>query len=65
MKQHLTLTEAADQIGVRNYQLAYVLNSKLVEDVELRIGGRRIFQPGDISRMKKYFASKKKEKSNV
>lgn len=52
------LADAAKAVGVKPYQIAYVLTSGLVPDVDLRIGGKRIFQAADIERLRIHFSKK-------
>jgi hypothetical protein len=55
MKEQMLLNEVARLLGKRPYQITYAITSGAVEDVSLRLGGRRIFQPADIERLARHF----------
>ena len=55
MKEHLLLNDVARLLGVKGYQISYALTNGLVEEPELRISNKRIFQQEDIERLAEYF----------
>jgi hypothetical protein len=59
-KEHYLLNEVARRLRVRPHKVVYAITSGQVEDVALRIGGRRIFRPGDIQRLARHFGVKLK-----
>lgn len=62
MKQeHYLLSDVAKRLAIRPHKIIYAITSGRVEDVGLRIGGRRIFRPGDIQRIARYFGVKVKK----
>ena len=63
----MILSEVAKFLGKKPYQVVYAITSGAVEDVSLRIGGRRIFQPADIQRLAEHFgveSDRKERRSN-
>jgi len=58
MKEHLLLNDVAKLLGVKGYQIAYLLTNGLVEEPALRISNKRIFQQEDINRLAEYFGVK-------
>ena len=54
----LLLNQVARQLHVKPYQIAYAISAGHVEEPELRIANKRIFQPADIKRLAKHFESK-------
>jgi DNA-binding transcriptional MerR regulator len=54
-KRHYLLKDVAKRLGVKPYQIAYALSVGLVEEPELRIANKRIFQEKDIERLAKHF----------
>jgi hypothetical protein len=53
--EHYLLNEVARRLQVRPHKVVYAITSGQVEDVGLRIGGRRIFRPGDVQRLARHF----------
>ena len=58
----LLLKDVAKQLGKRPHQIVYPITSGQVPEPELRVDNKRIFQPADVARLKKYFYDKEKEK---
>lgn len=56
MNKYYSLTQAANQIGIRAHRLAYAVASGLLPEPAQRIGNFRMFTPSDIEAAKKYFA---------
>lgn len=56
------LRDAAKQVGVKPYQLAYSVSSGLLPEPVLRLGNLRIFTEADVRDAKRYFANKQKKK---
>ena len=54
-RQHYLLRDVAKRLGVKPYQIAYALSVGLVEEPELRIANKRIFQEKDIERLAAHF----------
>jgi hypothetical protein len=54
-KEHCLLNEVARRLQVRPHKVVYAITSGQVEDVGLRIGGRRIFRPSDVQRLARHF----------
>lgn len=55
MKNMLLLNEVAALLCRRPYQIAYAISNGHVDEPQLRIGNRRIFQPTDVRRLAEYF----------
>lgn len=55
MDELMLLNQVAQLLGVKPYQITYAITSRQVADVDLRMGGRRIFRPGDVRRLAKHF----------
>jgi hypothetical protein len=64
MKKHLLLKDVARLLKVKPYQITYALTTGLVEEPELRIANKRIFQAEDVARLAAHFGltPKKEEK---
>jgi hypothetical protein len=58
--EYYLLNEVARRLQVRPHKVVYAITSGQVEDVGLRIGGRRIFRPSDIQRLARHFGVKLK-----
>ena len=56
------LRDAAKQVGVKPYQLAYSVSSGLLPEPVLRLGNKRIFTESDVQNAKRYFANKQQSK---
>ena len=56
------LNDAAKQIGLKPYQLAYAVSSGLLPEPVLRLGNKRIFTDSDVRNAKRYFANKQQTK---
>ena len=56
------LRDAAMQIGVKPYQLAYALSISDLPEPVLRLGNKRIFTESDVRNAKRYFANKQQTK---
>ena len=54
-KRHYLLKDVARLLQVKPYQIAYALSVGLVEEPELRISNKRVFQAEDIERLAKHF----------
>jgi DNA-binding transcriptional MerR regulator len=54
-REHFLLKDVAKRLGVKPYQVAYALSVGLVEEPELRISNKRIFQERDIKRLAVHF----------
>jgi DNA-binding transcriptional MerR regulator len=55
MKEHFLLKDVAKRLGIKPYRITYVLAVGLVEEPELRIANKRIFDEEDIERLAKHF----------
>ncbi len=55
------LNEVAKLLKKRPHQVVYAITSGLVQEPQLRIGNRRIFQAADIQRLARHFALKGKK----
>lgn len=54
MKQtYFLLSEVARLVGKKPHQLAYMLTNRVVEEPELRIGGKRAFSPEEVERIQR------------
>ncbi len=62
VKTLFLLNDAAKQIGVKPYQLAYAVSSGLLPEPSLRLGNKRIFTESDVRDAKRYFAAKQQTK---
>lgn len=56
-KQHLLLGEVAGLLGIRPHRIAYAIASGLIQEPDLRIGHKRVFQPDDVRRLEIHFRS--------
>jgi hypothetical protein len=59
--EHYLLNEVARRLQMRPHKVVYAITSGQVEDVGLRIGGRRIFRPSDVQRLARHFGVKLKK----
>jgi DNA-binding transcriptional MerR regulator len=55
MNGNYLLHEVAQRLGVKHYRIAYALTTGLVEEPEIRIAGKRIFNEADIGRLAAHF----------
>jgi hypothetical protein len=61
-KEHYLLTEVATMLGVRGYQIAYLITNGKVPEPKLRIDNKRVFVAEDIAALRKVLAEKKAKK---
>ena len=59
------LNDAAKQIGVKPYQLAYAVSILDLSEPVLRLGNKRIFTESDVRNAKRYFDNKKHTKKEA
>lgn len=59
--EHHLLTATAKLVGIKSYQLAYLLTAGIVDEPKLRIGGRRVFTTQEIERIREIVAQRRKE----
>lgn len=50
--EHYLLNQAARLVGIKHHQLAYLIVTGAVEEPKLRIGGRRVFTPAEVERIR-------------
>lgn len=63
MNQELFLLhEVARRLQMKPHRVVYAITSGQVEDVALRIGGKRIFRPSDVQRLARHFGVKLTQK---
>lgn len=60
-KQHFLLGEVARIVGVRPYQITYLISMGVIEEPQLRINNKRIFMPKDVEAIKRVFAERHAE----
>lgn len=60
-KQHFLLGEVARLVGVRPYQITYLISMGVIEEPQLRINNKRIFGPKDVEKIKRVFADRRAE----
>jgi hypothetical protein len=53
--RYYLLSEVAHLLHKRPYQVSYVLSAGIVPDVDLRLGGRRLFKFEDVQRLARHF----------
>jgi DNA-binding transcriptional MerR regulator len=67
MNKHYLLRDVARLLKVKPYQIAYALSVGLVEEPQLRISNKRVFQEEDVHRLAAHFGvdlGKKERKSH-
>ena len=50
-QEHYLLSEVARKVGKKPHQNAYLLTNRVIQEPELRIGGRRVFSPKEVERI--------------
>lgn len=59
--EQLILSDVARLLNKKPYQIVYSIVSGQVPDVKLRLGGKRIFRPGDIQNLRRHFGIKEQK----
>jgi len=54
-RQHYLLKDVARILKVKSYRIAYALSVGLVEEPQLRISNKRVFQAEDVERLAAHF----------
>jgi len=58
MQNQFLLHEVASMVGIRGYRIAYAISQRYLPEPAQRLNHQRIFTPDDVTRIRKYFASK-------
>ena len=58
MKHNMSLREVSGLLNVRLHRIEYCLSNQIVPEPKLRIAGKRIFTPADVSRLATHFGVK-------
>lgn len=61
MTQLYTMRDVTKTLGIPHYKVNYAYSAGLVEEPELRLGGKRVFQQSDIQRLATHFNVEIKE----